>query len=304
MKNRQIESLFSLFNYTSNSQPNSNLIMTSPSDIGVRRNLGRNGSRYAPKAIINVLKKYSRHEFENQIDIVTVSSQIDEKIDFHNAQQQSALKITEEISKNKCRKILHIGGGHDHAYPLLKAIEASKNFKNILILNIDAHCDTRIDDNKHSGTPFRNFDDESLRPFHLIQIGIHNFSNSKTTLSPLNKGSYELMNFPQLKERTKSFTNPSLDFLANCPFEITEDTAIFFSLDCDAIAGAQMKAVSAVNPLGLPIEFIDELLLEVQAKFKSSIFFGIYEYNPVFDDLSQLGSKGLASLIYNFLNRK
>ena len=55
--------------------------------------------------------------------------------------------------------------------------------KIILIINFDAHCDTRVDDRSHSGTPFRDFDGVAKKPFHLIQIGIHEYANNDMTLS-------------------------------------------------------------------------------------------------------------------------
>jgi formiminoglutamase len=65
-------------------------------------------------------------------------------------------KVRVKISSNYIEQnIIHLGGGHDHVYPLLKAIETK--YKKIIILNIDPHCDTRESEHNHSGTPFRQF---------------------------------------------------------------------------------------------------------------------------------------------------
>jgi formiminoglutamase len=302
MKNRQQESLSPLMNWTKTSLPYSHLILTSPSDIGVRRNSGRNGARFSPKGILNVLKKMNKHIFDNRIDIVEISNQEEELKNFEKAQELSSLRIQNQIEINKQNKIIHIGGGHDHAYPLLMALDKNKEFDNIIILNIDAHCDTRIDDKHHSGTPFRNFDSDSSKPFHIIQYGIHSFANSQSTFSPLINGSSELVLLKDILNNPVSASETLQVLTKNCPFPISKRTAFFFSLDCDAICGEQMKAVSAVNPMGISLFHIDSLLTEVKKVHNGKIFFGLYEYNPVYEDLSQLGSRGLSNLIYNFLN--
>jgi formiminoglutamase len=302
MKNRQQESISPLLNWVTSSLPYSNLILSSPSDIGVRRNGGRNGARFAPKGILNVLKKMNKHDFQNRIDIVDVTDQSEELKDFEDSQLKSAKKIENEININKQNKIIHIGGGHDHAYPLLKALDNSPQFENILILNIDAHCDTRIDDKHHSGTPFRDFDNDSTKPFHLIQYGIHSFANSKSTFTPLKNGTSETIMLRDILNSKNTPLELLKSLMEKCPFEITEKTALYFSLDCDAICGEQMKAVSAVNPMGLPLLHVDTLLDKFKTKTSGKTIFGLYEYNPVYEDLSQLGSRGLSHLIYNFLN--
>lgn len=301
MKNRQLESFSPLINKVDSSLPYSNLILSSPTDIGVRRNGGRNGARFAPKAIINVLKKLNRHDFNNQIDYVQVTNQKEEELNFKQAQKKSAHKIKGELANNQLKRIVHIGGGHDHALPLLMAIESDPQIENILILNIDAHCDTRVDEIQHSGTPFRDFDKIAAKPFHLIQYGIHSFANSSSTMSPLKQGTMEIHTLDKILSSHSTSLTSILEISKNCPFKVTNKTAIFFSLDCDAISGEQMKAVSAVNPMGLPISKVNELLSSIEQFNGNKLFFGIYEYNPVYEDLSQLGSRGLANLIYNFL---
>lgn len=308
MKNRQDESLRSMTNNSSEKSSLSPVIITSPSDIGVRRNSGRNGSRYAPKAITEQLLKLNDHmEDYDSISVIQVSSQAQEKLNFEQAQLNSSKKILSSLEehKNNNQKFVHIGGGHDHVYPLLKAINDSKKYKNILILNIDAHCDTRVDQRSHSGTPFRDFDLTSSTPFHLIQYGIHIATNSKSTLTPLKNGSEKHFHINDLINTTKCFSNigkiNKSDLLAGCPFDIDPDTAIVISLDSDAIDGANMKGVSAVNGLGLPLNHT-YLLINTFAQLKAkNHFFGIYEYNPVYDDLSNLGARSIARIIYDFI---
>ncbi len=297
MKNRNLNSLAPLFKESRDFKSNSIIIFNSSSDIGVRRNFGRNGARYAPKAIVNSLKKFNKQQIDCPLHCFEVSDQVKEEQNFHQAQIAESELIKELIDKSKNENYIHLGGGHDHAFALLHAINESKKFKNLLIINIDAHCDTRIEDQRHSGTPFRDFDNIAQIPYHLIQYGIQGFANSPSTLKPVENGS---SSYYYLNEIVGSKENDLLETLKN---KTDSDTAIFFSLDCDAISGDQMKAVSAVNGRGLSLEHIHNLLKEVLELECNALFFGVYEYNPVYDDLSQLGSRSIATLLYEYLNK-
>lgn len=253
-------------------------ILTSSSDIGVIRNGGRRGSNFGPQAILSNVFKMASHQTQNKFFIQEVSS--------NNFDQISDANRISPLIKNK-KKIIHLGGGHDHVYPLLRAI--NQHYKKITVINIDAHLDTRIDKVAHSGTPFRQFAETVDGEFHLIQFGIHDFSNPDSSFNPLPKGKMEIAK--------------SLHDLKNILTKDFEpDHALVFSLDCDAIEASIMEGVSAVNHKGIPFEQIEEIL-ELVRKNKQGIFFGIYEYNPVYDNLSEKGSKAIASLIYGLLEQ-
>lgn len=280
--------------------PDLPLILTSPSDIGVQRNWGRNGARFAPKAIINCLKKMNDHLPYESIGIKQVSDQQKEILNYDLAQQESAKEIGKCLSASP-RKIVHLGGGHDHALPMLNAIEKDSSIKNILVVNFDAHCDTRVDEIKHSGTPFRDFDQISQKPFHLVQVGIHEFANNKKTLSPLKNHTERIIYRSELQvlEERDHFIDA---ILADCPFDISKSVALFISLDCDALDASVMSAVSAVNHWGLKTDKLWGWLKALKALPTQLQVFGIYEYNPLYDDLSQKGARLLSALIYDHLN--
>lgn len=293
---RFADSLASKLNGDSNAPV---VIIKSPTDIGVRRNKGRNGARFAPEAIEAALKKMANHLPYDSILSQNVSNQDDERSNYESSIELSARKIIELLKTPRSRAV-HLGGGHDHAFPLLKALDESEG-KNILIVNFDAHCDTRVDTGRHSGTPFRDFDKIAKKPFHLTQIGIHDFANSSETMSPLERNSEKIFFTKDLKEilSPESFVDAIYD---SCPFTIDADTDLFISVDCDAISSSIMSAVSAVNHNGLSPEqtllWVDTLK-DFPCERKA---LGIYEYNPIFEDLSQKGARFLAGLIYNYLS--
>lgn len=300
MKNnrRYLESMAPLIDETFH--PDQQVLwLSSPSDVGVRRNKGRNGARYAPLNILNCFKKlnnqgpFDQHLINHQI----VSSQEEEKKDFHNSQLTSSNKIYRLIKQSQTSsqvsKIIHIGGGHDHAYPLLMALE-DFGIEEVVILNCDAHLDTRVDNIRHSGTPFRDFTNDTLIKVNLLQYGIHNYANSLSTMSKLKncdmqitfrENCTETINLPN----TINWNNPKL--------------AIFFSLDTDALDGPLFEGVSAVNHNGLSLDLTSKVMENIFSNSKSALkIFGIYEYNPIYDNLSQKGARALSSLIYQFIN--
>lgn len=300
MKNRKSESIAPLIESYSAKSKTLPRILFSPSDIGVRRNGGKNGTRFGPQAIMFSLNKLNNHYLNDVVITHTVSNQETERLDFVKAQIQSSNEIEKHL-RFETKPIIHIGGGHDHAYPLLRAAHQREEIKKIVCVNIDAHCDTRVDTENHSGTPFRNFDQFSSKPFHIIQVGIQDFANSKSTLGQLENSTEQKFSIDQIRVLSKNFNEIPATLFQEIPFEICQDTLVFFSLDCDAIDGGFMSGVSAINPDGIPPHYIKQLLKHCFQTFSAQKnIFGIYEYNPIHDPHS-LGSKYLAQLIYSVL---
>lgn len=256
-------------------------ILTASSDLGVLMNGGRRGSNFGPKAILSNIFKLASHQTKNKFTINEISL---ETFD----QETETLNILPFIKSNQ--KILQIGGGHDHIYPFLKAINSL--YKKITVINIDAHLDTRMDKTNHSGTPFRQFAESVDGEFHLIQFGIHDFANPDSNYTKLKNGKMDVITFSEIKNKTKNFTEAAFPLL-----NINHDHVIILSLDCDAIESGTMESVSAVNHHGLPLFMIEEIFSKVIAQ-PNAKFFGIYEYNPVYDNLSEKGARAIAQLIY------
>lgn len=267
-------------------------IFCSNSDLGVIRNSGRLGSRFGARAILKAFKKLHLKEV---INIIETSNLIEEKNNYEESLKQQSIKMSLYMKKNENLPFLHLGGGHDHVYSFLKAIKDKK----ALVLNIDPHCDTRAEDKLHSGTPFRKFLQEHPDwKGHLLQIGTSYCNNHDTTLEGLKKMS--IFDYDALLNLSSNFTK-KIDLSNVLEFMKIEDNfdSIFISLDADIIESSQMQAVSAVSYFGMPAGFL-RFFLEQVFKDKRADYFGIYEYNPLYDDLSQKGARYLASLLYLF----
>jgi formiminoglutamase len=273
------------------------LFMKFSSDYGTILNMGRRGSCYAPEAILNIVKKMASHNLLKWSEVEIVERAVEES-DFASSQALSSKKI-EKILKEHQRagKFIYLGGGHDHVYPALKALNTLT--KKMVVINIDAHLDTRTDEHPNSGTPFRQIAREFDGEIEIVQIGIHDFANSISTMSNLPKGKERVMTYEDVRYGTKNFSN-SEKFLRKV-LPLQKEALYFFSLDADALDAGIMEGVSAVNHRGLPYDFVEEILIYAIDELKCA-HFGLYEYNPVYDNLSQKGARALAALVYQILD--
>ncbi len=270
------------------------VFLKSSSDVGVQRNGGRNGARLAPQSFLSYFKKMSiRPSLEQKIFYeLEVSSEAEEKVDFPAAQKQEAQRLLQAVQTHKDSFLCHLGGGHDHIYPLLTAL--GHEYKKVIVVNIDAHADTRTDIDSHSGTPFRQFADEYSGQFHLYQVGLLEFANSLSTLSPLKKGQSKILWRHELHQAEKLTA-----FFQEITLLVDATTAVVFSLDADAVNGAEMPGVSAVNGDGLTRNELNEIWKLYRAlPFAHQPIVGIYELNPVYDTLSMLSMRTLSTFLY------
>ena len=260
------------------------LFLTSSSDGGVWRNGGRRGSRFAPQAIAHVLQKMVAMPKTRVLSFEEVSCGDREEENFLAAQEESAERIRALLGAFGGERVFHLGGGHDHIFPLLMSL---RDERAVHVINIDAHLDTRAEPLCHSGTPFRQFADVYEGRFRLTQLGIHPFANEPS--------SYENMSAEMVVFSSQDVAK------AEEKISFREDEVTLLSLDCDAIAAESMEAVSAVNPAGLSLDWVRKIFDLYRLRVQGRKIYGIYEYNPLYDNLSQKGARVLASLIYKAL---
>ena len=269
------------------------LFLKSSTDIGVIRNNGRNGARYAPKAFMFNFKKMTQdQDLKNwSFAEIEVSSEEHELKNFSEAQKLESSKIQEAL-KSSYDFICHIGGGHDHIYPLIRAQASS--FDKVVVINIDAHADTRTDAEAHSGTPFRQLDQE-ISQFRLFQIGLHPYSNSFSTLSPL-KSEMKVLWKQECQETEIN------SFFEKIKSEVTDKTLVTLSVDADALCGHLVPGVSAVNADGLDLNTLKFIMSKyLELNLSHSPVLGVYELNPIYDQLSGVSMNTIANFVFHTL---
>lgn len=270
------------------------LLLKSSSDVGVMRNAGRNGAKHAPQSFLSFFKKLTQDQITKSFALIEkeVASSDEEIRDFESSQTKQSERIEQSLKSHPKARICHLGGGHDHIYPLLCAL--SQNKKHVVVINIDAHADTRTDDKAHSGTPFRQFAEHFTGQFDLYQVGLHPFANSLSTLTPLAKGKMSILWRSELSKMN--------EFFAVIKSTITKDTLVVFSIDADGLDGSAIPGVSAVNPWGLSMEELMDLWKQyLGLNFSHAPIMGLYELNPVYDSLSMLSMRRMAAFVYETL---
>ena len=273
------------------------LFLKFSSDTGTILNGGRRGSLFAPEAILSVVKKLACHNLLKWSDIELADIEAEKK-NFKASQISSADRIQKILaSQIRTQNFVYLGGGHDHIYPVIKALNHFGN--KMVIINLDAHLDTRTDQEPNSGTPFRQIANEFKGDLEIVQLGIHDFANSISTMSNLKSAKEVVATYEDVRFGTKDFTETDTFLKRVIPFQ--KDTTYVFSLDADVLDSGIMEGVSAVNHRGLPYDFVEDVLLYSIDELKCQ-HFGIFEYNPVYDNLSQKGARALASLIYQIMD--
>jgi len=265
-------------------------LLLAPSDHGVQRNGGRAGARWAPATILNVLKKLAAPENAPKLCLNVVTLFQKETVAYEKMLEQEAQLIRSALN---ARAVVHIGGGHDHVLPLMQALTPNP----IAVLNIDAHLDTRIDREIHSGNPFRQFSE--IGDLQLHQIGIHPFANSTSTQTALTKGEMHILWRNQCDEEALVQA-----FLMRFESQLQSNTKIVFSLDCDALMASDVEAVSDPNHNGLTLEFVRKLAKHYRdlcERRSQTPIWGIYEFNPLYDSVSSKSARAVAGLIYDML---
>lgn len=278
------------------------VVLKASADWGTVLNNGRRGSLFAPTVLENLLSKMAGHPNKNHTLCFheVTNFQNEEQSDFKNAQINEAKRIEEVLKKTDTKKfLLHLGGGHDHFYPLMLALlKTYQSTKKILILNIDPHLDTRTDEWANSGTPFRNLDSALASFPHqvtLVQLGTHLFANGETNYAPLKKINQIICEMTSIRKSSELS-----DFVkTHLSGQIESHDEIILSFDVDAIKASEMPAVSAPNHYGFSMEEMHQLIEYLKSAGKNKFqTLGMYEYNPLFDDLAGSSGRMLAALIY------
>ena len=98
----------------------------------------------------------------------------------------------------------------------------------------------------------------------------------------------------------------SIDILNNLISDsivLSKDWINILSTILDVMDSNIFKSCSAINPSGLNFEQLDQSIKTYQDKISHQEFIGFYEYNPIFDNISNCDAKKIAWQINTVLKR-
>jgi len=221
------------------------VILGCPQDDGVARNQGRVGAKLAPTEIRRAFYRMPKPAALDPIRIFDLGD-ILVKPPLESVHDRHYEVVRQLLQEGKI--VVVLGGGNDIAYPDVKA--AVKQFGRVLAFNIDAHLDLRADEERNSGTPYRQLMIENhLGPELLHEVGIQPLANSPAYLEYAQAKRIQVHPLEEIQKR-------GVDDVLRGPLSATQIKAIFWGFDLDSVRASDAPGVSAPSPIGLSAEQI------------------------------------------------
>lgn len=267
-----------------------------PEDIGVRANYGIAGASTAWHPALKSLLNIQSNRFLNGSELIVLGH-----FEFSEPQNNTVedlQKKVSEIDNEVCACIIKIitagkipiivGGGHNNAYPIIKALALAKK-QAAEIINIDAHADLREPSGRHSGNSFSY----ALREGYIARYGIfglHQNYNNENILKQIEESE---------KIKAVFFDNILLSDAAGTLWNhfVNEFNTPGLEIDLDSIENILS---SAATPSGFNLTEIRKFILCSPKQFA---YLHICEGASIMADgrTSSFTGKSIAYLITDFL---
>ena len=264
--------------------------------VGPRLNLGLPGAEKAFSTFLPRFLNMQSNRFLDGNDIL-VAGTIKVNPSSFNAQptvEELDELVTETLLPFLSKGMIPvvIGGGHNNALPIIRAINTSYG-SSLGIINMDPHGDCRATDIRHSGNSFSFGLEENIIHYYSV-IGLHPQYNNSFTLDFLNRKEccYFLFDDYIVGKRdllTDIYAEKSyLESLGNYGIE----------LDMDAITGMPS---SAFTPSGFSLNDA-RMYVKTFAKSSNCAYLHLPEGAPSIEHENKIVGKALAYLVWDFIH--
>ena len=171
-----------------------------------------------------------------------------------NSIDEAVLKLAEAIFA--AGKVpIFIGGGHNNAYPILKAFSQINN-QLVNTINIDAHADFRALEGRHSGNGFSYAFNEGFLNKYAV-LGLHENYNSQYLRNELSSNP-DRIQATYFEDFLTGKTTPEQDFEHALTFT---RGLCGLEVDLDSIAGI---SASAASPTGFTAEQVRSFIYQTK----------------------------------------
>ena len=289
------------------------VIIGIPEDIGVRANLGRGGAHTAWKPALDSFLNQQSNQFLSGKECcllghIFVDDLMEKANQFNSKTEQAFLELRQLVSELDIRvtdiisKIISahklpiiIGGGHNNAFPIIKACSEILN-KKINVINCDPHTDFRPYEGRHSGNGFSYaFFENYINKYSVCCI--HEQYNTSDVLKTFQKNNSHLY-FSTYEDvflrETKTFSqalNQNIGFV--------KDDLCGIEIDLDAITNvpSSAKTSSGLSPIQAR-QYVYQ-----SAKQLNSLYFHIAEGAPILSHIKADNKTGklIAYLMSDFI---
>jgi formiminoglutamase len=266
-------------------------------DIGPRANLGFAGAEAGFNAFITRFLNVQSNRFLNGSEVVvygvvrcseTFSNS--DLVELRNTVEQLDLLLEEvlQVVFSSGGIPIVIGGGHNNAYPIIKAY-SHVNQKKIDVLNIDPHADFRKLEGRHSGNSFSYAMQEGYLGKYTV-LGLHQSYNSESMLQDLEKQGVDFTFFEDYIDDKELFYRDLFKF---------EEKQFGLEIDMDTIK--QMPS-SAYTPSGFSVE---EMRRAIRSLSSSSdvVYLHLPEAAPQNEREATFVGKVITYLVTDFIKK-
>ena len=253
------------------------VIVGCPQDEGVKRNGGREGAALAPDLIREQFYKLTPFGITARVCDLGNTKIADSLEQTHDAHTANVKQILEDG-----KKAIVLGGGNDVSYPDGRAVSEVYGAENWIAINVDAHFDVRVSEQRNSGTPYRQLLDEKLiRPDYFYEAAYQPQLASPIYFRYLQNLGVNLISLEQLRSRETADTEIR-ELMRQKFINHSSSLSTFFGFDLDAVRASDAPGVSAPSPIGLRAgEFLN--LVTFAAKLVNTRVIEFTEVNPKFD---------------------
>lgn len=236
-----------------------------PEDIGPRANMGKPGAHKGWHAFLSKFCSLQQNEFikGEQIavmghidchDLQDLSVNLGPNNAEHLNQLRSLVSMLDERVFEICQLIFNekltpiiIGGGHNNAYPILKAASISYGSP-LNAINLDPHTDFRVPEGRHSGNPFSYAAKEGYLK-NYFNIGMHELKNSSANLEALKSNGFKWLSYQDIWVRREHDFDSAIEKGKN--YIKKEKLPFGIELDVDSIS---LMPVSAYTNCGIQVK--------------------------------------------------
>lgn len=266
-------------------------------DIGPQTNLGRPGAGNASTAFLSRFLNMQdtpylsgrKITFIGQIIQNTTFSSVEEGKKQVTELDELVQKQVELILENGKTPIL-IGGGHNNAFPIIKAYNSTFG-KKLDVINLDPHADTRALEGRHSGNSFSYALTNKWIEKYTV-LGLHKPYNSVFILDFLKEHNCSFTFFDQYITGENTLEN-DMEIIAKSP-----NLDLGVELDMDSIA---YMPSSAMGPSGWQMEEARKYILLLKKSKRKLAYLHLPEAAPITSEEQIIVGKALAYLVYDFI---
>lgn len=266
-------------------------------DIGPQTNLGTEGARYGFDAFLSKFLNMQSNRFLTGNEIALLGTII-QKEEFTSIERGKELveQLDHLVSTTlkpwieKGMTPIVIGGGHNNAFPILKAFYEVHNTP-MEVINLDPHADCRALEGRHSGNPFSYAIVNNFLSHYQV-VGLHKAYNNEFIYTFLDESGSWYSFFEDYIVNPGLFTD-NITSIASI-----NSNAIGIEIDMDSI---QFMPSSAITPSGFSIEQARQLILTMKTSSRKLNYLHLPEGIAETSYQKSILGKALAYLVHDFI---